>query len=607
MSLSVGQRVSLGPHRGTIRYRGPVPPSTGEWLGIEWDDPTRGKHSGTSAGGTRYFDVRVPGSGSFVRATSSKLSSGCGFLSALRNKYLPAPATETEQRSGTEETQYSRKNIAEIEIETPNLERVVQKAARLDRLKEVGLGGWQQSVALEEGGEDARYDVARAYDEAERLGSGSIRETCPNIRWLDLSSSLLPNWEEVSLIAGELEQLKTLLLRFNRLQSPPVEVPASWRERLGRIEDLRLDGTLVQWKEVVRLSPALIGLKALHLGGNDIGTLTATSSDKADEKTFPSLTLLSLEDNAMASWPDLVAALSRLPSLETLILDRNRITATPSAPSSACKLPGLKELYLRGNQLDSWSSLENITTWLGSASGLKALHISALQDDQETANAAVPVTANGDLLSKYEYRDFRAIAIARLPTLKELDKTSITPKERRDAELFVYTRIRDGDAYILDGGLSRLGTREKLDLSPAEKAERFPRFLELAKAFDDEVPVATASQVGKGKSTLRSKMLSVTVVACETAPSVGRPHLAGVLVEKTVQVLASTPLRLCKIKLASAVGVKVGQVAGVWALMKQGDGGEEEERIVLEMDDLSRNLDWYEVASGDTVVLVVET
>ncbi len=131
MDLRPNLRISHGPSKGTIRYIGPVAPSTGLWLGIEWDDPTRGKHSGTSADGTRYFDVRIPGSGSFVRPTSTKLSSGCCFVEALRNRYDPSA---TEEVKKTEEGRhYSRKNIAEIEIETPNLERVARKAARLDR------------------------------------------------------------------------------------------------------------------------------------------------------------------------------------------------------------------------------------------------------------------------------------------------------------------------------------------------------------------------------------------------------------------------------------------------------------------------------------------
>ncbi len=153
----------------------------------------------------------------------------------------------------------------------------------------------------------------------------------------------------------------------------------------------------------------------------------------------------------------------------------------------------------------SWSSLEHIPGWLGAETRLEALHISTLQDDDEASSSTKANETKDDLLSRYEYRDFRALAIARLATPHVLDKTEITPKERRDAELFTYTRIRDGDAYILRGGLSRLGTEEKLPLSEPEKVAIFPRFLELGKAFGEDKLTTDSkteegSRVGRGRA-----------------------------------------------------------------------------------------------------------
>lgn len=585
MSFFSGQRISLGPHRGTVRYHGPVPPSTGEWLGIEWDDPSRGKHDGTSSDGTRFFTVRVPGSGSFIRPTSSKLSSGCSFIAALRNKY----SSEEAQVKSAERQEYSRKTIADIEIETPNLDRIARKAARLDRLKEVGLGGWHPNDA------DADHDgmclVAKAFDA--EYPAGSIRETCPNIRWLDLSRSLLPDWEEISLVAGDVVQLKTLLLHFNRLQTPPPEVPESWRSRLGRIEDLRLDGTFMQWDEVLRLAPALEGLQHLQLGSNNIASLSTSCVGASEVAVFPNLASLTLEDNVLSSWEDIVRALSSLPALETLNLNRNSLTSIPPPTTSSHKLSQLKELHLRGNRIQSWSSLEHIPQWIGHRRGLEALQISTVLDEGE----AEP--SDSGLLSNYEYRDFRAITIARLSSLTVLDKTEITPKERKDAELFVFSRFRDGDASIIEG--SRTG--EKLMLSSEEKAARFPRYFELAKRFDADLTVQEVQPENKTKSsnTLRSRMLSLRLIATDTAPSSDPPHIVGApKAEAKVQILASTPLRLAKIKLASAGGLKPTDIARIYALLKSST----DESIVLELDDPSRNLDYYEVSSSDTIILV---
>lgn len=39
----------------TVRYVGHVTGTTGEWLGVEWDDPNRGKHDGTYQE-VKYFE-----------------------------------------------------------------------------------------------------------------------------------------------------------------------------------------------------------------------------------------------------------------------------------------------------------------------------------------------------------------------------------------------------------------------------------------------------------------------------------------------------------------------------------------------------------------------
>lgn len=51
---AVGQRLSFDNALCTVRYIGQVEGTTGEWLGVEWDDPVRGKHSGEHKG-KRYF------------------------------------------------------------------------------------------------------------------------------------------------------------------------------------------------------------------------------------------------------------------------------------------------------------------------------------------------------------------------------------------------------------------------------------------------------------------------------------------------------------------------------------------------------------------------
>ena len=54
MDFQLGERRSFDGSLCTVRYVGEVAGTSGQWLGVEWDDPTRGKHSGEHKG-VRYF------------------------------------------------------------------------------------------------------------------------------------------------------------------------------------------------------------------------------------------------------------------------------------------------------------------------------------------------------------------------------------------------------------------------------------------------------------------------------------------------------------------------------------------------------------------------
>ncbi len=52
--LEPGRRLSYDGALCTVRYVGAVAGTSDEWLGVEWDDGSRGKHDGTHKG-VRYF------------------------------------------------------------------------------------------------------------------------------------------------------------------------------------------------------------------------------------------------------------------------------------------------------------------------------------------------------------------------------------------------------------------------------------------------------------------------------------------------------------------------------------------------------------------------
>jgi dynactin complex subunit len=54
---TIGRRFNLAGYLGTVNFVGSVDNTSGIWLGVEWDDPSRGKHDGVKDG-KRYFTCR---------------------------------------------------------------------------------------------------------------------------------------------------------------------------------------------------------------------------------------------------------------------------------------------------------------------------------------------------------------------------------------------------------------------------------------------------------------------------------------------------------------------------------------------------------------------
>lgn len=52
--VKVGLRVCIGAYTGIARYVGPIPGTDSLWVGIQWEDSSRGKHDGIY-NGIRYF------------------------------------------------------------------------------------------------------------------------------------------------------------------------------------------------------------------------------------------------------------------------------------------------------------------------------------------------------------------------------------------------------------------------------------------------------------------------------------------------------------------------------------------------------------------------
>lgn len=223
MSASIiGQRRSFDGNLCTIRYVGTVEGTTGDWLGVEWDDATRGKHSGEHKG-TRYFTCKwislvkfehqltsflgkskYPTAGSFVRP-SRPSDQPRSFLEALREKYASEPV-QSSASDGSEGT-VPRGNAIEISgkvVEEVGFDKIRRQLAELQELRIVLLDGLRVVGILPSYSQDHGPES----DAAQQIGL-----TCPKITELDLSRSLLNRWQDVWDICNQLKHLKGLRLK----------------------------------------------------------------------------------------------------------------------------------------------------------------------------------------------------------------------------------------------------------------------------------------------------------------------------------------------------------------------------------------------------------
>ncbi|KAM9006771.1 tubulin-specific chaperone E isoform X2 [Sarcophilus harrisii] len=374
----IGRRIDVNGELGTVRYFGDVPPVKGPWIGIEWDNPQRGKHDGSHEG-TIYFKCRHPTGGSFIRP--NRVNFGVDFLTAIKNRY---GLENTKEEDGNEMIVIGNKPV-----ETVGFDSIKKFQSQLNRLQEVSV--WSSAVSC-------------------AGNKGEIAQTCPNIRRIDLSKNLLSSWNEVISIAAQLKYLEVLNLSENKLKFPYDSPSPSFT--FSALKVLVLNRTGITWTEVLWCAKGWPVLEELYLASNDI-IISERPTD-----TLQTLKLLDLSNNQPIDG-DQLFQIAYLPRLEQLILSDNRISALhfPDA-GIGCKtsmFPSLQYLVINGNQISQWSSINELDK---------------LQSLQSLSCTQNPLTGGNK-----EPQTIRQVIIAKIGQLKILNKCEILPEERRGAEL----------------------------------------------------------------------------------------------------------------------------------------------------------------------------
>ncbi|KAJ5086660.1 hypothetical protein NUU61_007967 [Penicillium alfredii] len=422
-TATVGQRRSFDDNLCTVRYVGGVQGTTGDWLGVEWDDPTRGKHSGEH-NGVRYFTCRStqPTAGSFVRP-SRPSDPPRSFLEALREKY----ASEFEQelaRKASSEGGVNQKTAIEISgkvVEEVGFDKIRKQLAELEELRIVLLD------------ELRIVGVNSSYDQTEDSlleSAQQIQATCPKIIELDLSRNLLSRWRDVWEICNQLKQLKRLKLNGNRFQ--PLEEDLTFEN----ITELHLEDTLLTWDEIAAVSSRFPALTSLTASANQ---LTETSRPLPD-----TITSLTLEYNEISSLSAL-RHLAALPKLTHLSLRGNCVTKLHHDTNTAVPdfhFPTiLRSLDLSRNNIAAWNFLNHLSALFP---GLASLRISGnpLYDQPPLPPSIAAATSIMTSSKPMTVDEAFMLTLSRLPpTLRTLNFSTISPQDRANAEMYYLSLI----------------------------------------------------------------------------------------------------------------------------------------------------------------------
>lgn len=508
-----GTRVVCDGEYGTIKYFGEVPLSNGLWYGVEWDVDGRGKHSGEHEG-VKYFTCSRPGNGSFVRA--KKLDFGVDAVTALVSKF--SELHSKEQFSEFDCVYHVSKN------ESGAFEE------KLKRLERVSLRG---------------ENVSRGPGDGKSLGL-----VAPNVVKLDLSNTLLSDWQEVVKIVNELPCLSELDVSGLHLKASSFNLERNKLQTLP-LKTLVVNYMHLNWQQVLTLSSTFSGLQELHASFNNINSIKS-----GDISNLNCLCKLNLEGNSLSNWDD-VFLLHALPCLEMLVLSENPL-GNVSLPGDIIKLtdifPRLKSLGLMNAMISSWSSVDQLNR-------LQALEVLSLK--------CCPLVND---VSQY---DARQELIARVARCSTLNGSAVTVKERKAAERAYLKKY--GQEWLKSGGNTGT-TQSEIDSNFMIK---HPRYVSLLVAHG--VPDGLGMSSGNA-NTLKSSLIVVTI---KCVNDMDRQSITKKLpVSMTISKLKGLLQRVFKVSPSNQMLSYVDQ---------------NDHEVILD-DDL-RSLSFYSVGSGDTIHL----
>ncbi|KAH8413645.1 hypothetical protein KR222_002538 [Zaprionus bogoriensis] len=397
----LGTRIKIGNNYGTVKYVGEVCGHAGTWLGIEWDDGLRGKHNG-AIDGKRYFQTQSPTAGSFIRP--GKLGPCATLETEARERYLNYKSSNVDE-SLIREAQAS---LQASLFEVVGMDKIARKQSKFEQLSEVSV------------------------DETPVNAAGCLKELT-HLTTLNVSHTLIWNWEIVASITEQLPMLVNLNLSSNRLLLPKESQIKELEPAFRQLKHINLRNCgFTDWQDVLQTAQLWPDIQSLGLQDNSLSQLSEVDCTRI----FRQLQELDLHNTKLMDF-DQVVKLGNIRTLRLLNLIENgieQLKLPDCEPQSKLSIfVSLEQLSLGNNPI--WNETEAFNE-LDKLPQLRRL------------NKSPHLKSNFDeMFSK---------AVASIAGLQFVNKAQVTPEERRGAEYDIWKKYAPDWLQVIKLGADAL-------------------------------------------------------------------------------------------------------------------------------------------------------
>lgn len=289
MPFSINDRLKVGNEFCTVKFFGVIDPWPNvNTYGLEWDNPERGKHSG-SIQGKEYFKTSKIGTGSFVKETKllRTVQPRLTFSGALCSKYGDTLDSINDVSIGT-------KNWESI-----GFQKLTLKNNNIQSLKIVSLDNTLYSDSLKSSQDDNNF----------------VKLHCQNFESLNLSCNLISNFTNVCNLIQNMMNLYKLNLSNNHFMVPSPDTFFKFEN----IKDINLASCNLFDSDLIHLLTCFSNVEKLNLSENNL----TNDAFKTIEKNTNNLKLLIISNNNITEFPEIKK--DKFPKLTHLDISHNKL------------------------------------------------------------------------------------------------------------------------------------------------------------------------------------------------------------------------------------------------------------------------------------------